>query len=144
MSKKYNLGQKVCVAFLARLKQILLLLLGCAPSSYAQQMIFPSDEWVRSTPESQLVDSVLLDEAVDYLDGVLPSGIGTDTLIIERNGRVIWEGQNISSLYDMASVTKSVTTTVLGLAIDDGSLTLDTLVGDFFPSIAQAVYLFCL
>jgi CubicO group peptidase (beta-lactamase class C family) len=50
---------------------------------------------------------------------------GIDEVIIVRNGYVIYEGNNTSRAHGIASCTKTFTSTVLGLLIEDGRIKLD-------------------
>ncbi|MFC1634802.1 serine hydrolase domain-containing protein, partial [Planctomycetota bacterium] len=61
---------------------------------------------------------------------------GVKELVIIRNGRLIWKGANIDKKHGVWSLTKSFTSTVLGLLIDDGKATLATLAKDYVPSMA--------
>jgi len=60
-------------------------------------------------------------------------------LLVERNGTLVMEeyfnGANADSVYDVRSVTKSVTATLVGIALDKGLLRdLDQTVGEFLDS----------
>ena len=113
------------------------LLALCAPS-YGQQMAFPSGEWQMATPESMLVDSAKLQEAVEFLESRTPAqDAGASKTIIIRNGRMLWQGSQVESKELVYSMTKSFATTVLGLLIDDGVVSLDTLAKDFVPNMAE-------
>ena len=97
--------------------------------------IFPDVQWQEATPASQNVDPDKLEEAVQFLKA--NSGRdGIDELAIVRNGYLIWYGQNIDKVHGVWSVTKSFTSTVLGLLIEDGKCTLDTLAQTYIPSLA--------
>ena len=52
---------------------------------------------------------------------------------------MIWAGPECDRQYQIYSATKSFTSTVLGLLIDDGKVTLDTLAKDLEPALARAV-----
>lgn len=73
----------------------------------------------------------------DFIDDLNRSGIETHSLMFLRNGKVAFErwaepfGPDIP--HTMYSVSKSVTATALGFAIDEGYLTLETRVLDVFP-----------
>jgi CubicO group peptidase (beta-lactamase class C family) len=98
-------------------------------------MVFPGADWQRATPESQGVDPRCLAEAVDYL----AEHCGRDRaeqLIIIRNGRMIFEGPDVDNVHGVWSVTKSFTSTVLGLLVEDGKCTLDTRAKDYLPGMA--------
>jgi CubicO group peptidase (beta-lactamase class C family) len=98
-------------------------------------MAFPGEHWQEAGPESQGVDSTKLNVAVSYLRD--NSGAdGVKELVIIRNGHMIWKGTNIDKMHGVWSLTKSFTSTVLGLLIDDDKATLDTLAKDHIPSMA--------
>ncbi len=122
---------------LCYLRLVCVFMLLCSWAN-ATEMVFPGEEWERATPESQSVASDLLRDAVAFLGTALPNGTGTDALFIERNGRVIWEGSGVDQELSVASMTKSFTTTALGLVIDDGEIRLDTPVGNLLPNFARS------
>ncbi len=97
--------------------------------------VFPGADWEEATPESQGVDSVKLDAAMEYLANVCGSD-GTTQSVVIRNGYMIWKGSDIDFRHRTWSCTKSFTSTVLGLLIDDGKCTLDTLAKDHLPVLA--------
>ncbi len=103
----------------------------------AQQTIFPGEEWVVAAPEDVWIDSVQLQDAVDTLRENSPRlGAGIDELVLIRHGRVIWQGSNVDHVHMTHSVTKSFATTALGLLVDDGRVSLDTLAQDYVPELA--------
>jgi len=98
-------------------------------------MTFPGKDWGKATPESQGIDSVKLNAAILYLKN--NSGRdGVKELVIIRNGYMVWKSTNIDKVHGVWSLTKSFTSTVLGLLIDDGKATLDTLAKEYVPSMA--------
>jgi len=114
-------------------------ILSASPASAASSdMVFPGKDWQEATPESQGVDSAKLAAAVSYLKDKSGSD-GVNELVMIRNGRLIWKGSNIDKKHGVWSLTKSFTSTVLGLLIDDGKTTLDTRAKDYVPTMA-AVY----
>ncbi len=110
----------------------------CAVGHRARaEMIFPGDEWIEDTPQSQGIDATRLDAATEYLK--TNSGAdGVRELVIVRNGRLAWKGDNIDHRHGVWSCTKSFTSTVLGLLIDDQKCTLDTRAAEFVPELAAA------
>ncbi len=56
--------------------------------------------------------------------------------MITRNGRMIWGGPESHNAHHTWSMTKSFASTALGLMIDDGAVTLDTLVRDYVPAMS--------
>ena len=100
------------------------------------KMVFPDQHWQESKPEAQGVDSTKLQAAVSYLKDNSGSD-GVKELVIIRNGCMIWKGSDIDKMHGVWSLTKSFTSTVLGLLIDDGKAALDTLAKDYVPSMAE-------
>jgi CubicO group peptidase (beta-lactamase class C family) len=99
-------------------------------------MVFPDKRWQETKPEAQAVDSTKLQAAVSYLKDNSGSD-GVKELVIIRNGCMIWKGTDIDKMHGVWSLTKSFTSTVLGLLIDDKKATLDTLAKDYVPSLAD-------
>jgi CubicO group peptidase (beta-lactamase class C family) len=103
----------------------------------AGDTVFPGAEWERATPQSQAVDPILLQQAVDHLVARGGTARVVEELVIIRNGYVIWEGPNSDNAdHDLFSMSKSFASTVLGLLIDDGQVTLDTLAQDYVLNMA--------
>ncbi len=86
------------------------------------------------TPESVGVDSNVI---LEYVKEVEKRGFRFDSLMVFRNGKVAsefyWKPYSPEYTHDMYSFSKTVTATAVGLAIDEGLLTLDKKVYDFFP-----------
>lgn len=62
----------------------------------------------------------------------------SDALIVAKDGKIVWEGYSPGCkaeepIYAM-SASKSVVSLAIGLLVADGTLTLDTPVGKFFPN----------
>ena len=100
-----------------------LALLGLPPRAAAQDTYWPTHGWQRSSPEAQGMDSKVLAEAFDY---IRQHQIPIHSLTIVRNGFIVldvyfWPFQN-GQLHDLASVTKSITSTLVGIAIGQHKL----------------------
>ncbi|UCD52975.1 MAG: serine hydrolase [Phycisphaerales bacterium] len=103
----------------------------------AMWTVFPAEQWQQVTPESQGVDAAKLNAALDYLrEHSGPDGVSQ--VVVVRNGYVIWQGPDVDAVHGIWSCTKSFTSTVLGLLIDDGKATLGTRASEHFPTLAQA------
>jgi CubicO group peptidase (beta-lactamase class C family) len=115
-------------------------LLVCMPvwtsGGLGGEMVFPGVEWEEATPESQGFDSTRLAEAVEYLRA--NSGRdGVRELLILSRGRLIHKGDNIDNVHGVWSCTKSFTSTVLGLLVEDGKCSLETRASRFVPELAD-------
>jgi CubicO group peptidase (beta-lactamase class C family) len=118
--------------FLHALHILFLLIVNVAD---AEQMAFPGKEWQQMSPESQDVSSKKLGSAIQYL--AKNSGKdGVKELVVVRNGDIIWKGKEIDKVHGVWSLTKSFTSTVLGLLMDDEKATLDTPAWNYSPGMA--------
>ena len=97
--------------------------------SAADHRAFPAAAWERATPESQGLDSAVLDVAIDFLEN-LPGADGSSELVVVRNGYVIWQGPNVHRRHGVWSITKSFVSALFGLLVDDQKLSLETLAAD--------------
>ena len=91
----------------------------------------------RSTPESQGISSSALLAFVEEADQKLDA---LHSIMIVRHGRVVMEGwwapYAASEPHMMFSLSKSFTSTAVGLAIADGKISVDDTVLSFFPDDA--------
>ncbi|HOW67609.1 MAG TPA: serine hydrolase [Candidatus Paceibacterota bacterium] len=111
---------------------ICLLIAGMLAAAPAR--IFPGATWEEATPESQGVGAKKFEAAIRQLAAAVGSN-GVQELIVIRHGRMIWKGDAIDRRHGVWSATKSFTSTVLGLLIEDGKCTLDTRVADVLPEL---------
>ncbi len=100
-------------------------------------LIWPTNGWTTSTPEYQGMDSVALEEVYTY---VRNSDAKIRSLLVVRHGYLVAEEYFQPSLYDLNdthilfSVTKSVVSSLIGIAIDHGFIdNTSQLLLDFFP-----------
>jgi CubicO group peptidase (beta-lactamase class C family) len=99
-------------------------------------MTFPGQDWQQASPASQGLDAGQLAAAVKTLE----QGLGRDgvkQLLIERNGRIVWQGPDIDTVHGVWSATKSFTSTALGLLVEDRRVTLDTRAAELVPALAD-------
>ncbi|MDH4207479.1 MAG: beta-lactamase family protein [Anaerolineae bacterium] len=104
------------------------------PAQFPTPTYWPTQAWLSSTPEEQGFDSVKLAEGILAMR---EKGIRIHSLLIIRNGSVILDAYfypyDGSNYHDLASVTKSLMTTLIGIAADQGELDLDQPMVSFFP-----------
>jgi CubicO group peptidase (beta-lactamase class C family) len=100
---------------------------------------WPTEGWRSTTPEAQGMDSAKL---ADLLLAVGDSEVDIHSLLIIRDGYVVvdaafypYDGRTV---HNVASVTKSLMTTLIGIAIDQSALNLDDPMVSFFPDRAIA------
>ena len=112
---------------------------GPRPFSVVEKggMVFPGQAWQQVTPDSQGITQGKLSAAMEYLGHGLSEYGGTGAMLIVRNGYEIWAGPDSDKEYQIFSATKSFTSTVLGLLIQDGTVSLSTLAKDLDPALAE-------
>jgi len=106
-----------------------------------------SNDWEFGTPESQGVDSIMLDALHAAL--AEPEAAIIWSIVIVRNGVIIDEFYGIdrrglfeideATPFALMSVTKSFTGALIGIAIDLGYISgVDVKLSEFFPTLAAA------
>jgi CubicO group peptidase (beta-lactamase class C family) len=100
---------------------------------------WPTDGWRSSTPEEQGMDS---DALADLMEDFAEDDGALDSLLVVRNGYVVLDAYihpfEQGRRHELYSVTKSITSTVIGAAIQQGYIesvdqTVVELLGDLVP-----------
>lgn len=94
-----------------------------------------SNEWLRSSPEAQGLDSARLATLVTTLG---KPETGVHRLVVVRHDRLVLDASffpyDVTRPHDVASCTKSLTSTAVGLALASRKLgSLDQSIASFFP-----------
>src|SRR4029079_3192935 len=93
----------------------------------------------RSTPEAQGVSSAAVRSLVEALD---QQSVQMQRFTLVRHGHVIVEGwwtpYSAETPHVLFSLSKSFTSTAVGLAIEEGKLSVDDEVLNIFPDDASA------
>lgn len=105
---------------------------GEAGEAAEAPLVFPGEDWAEATPAQLGIDGDLLDELADEAEAA-----NSDCFLVARNGRVAgewyWRGTDADDAHEVYSVTKSIASTLVGLAVGDGDLDLDEPVADHVP-----------
>ncbi len=138
-----NVTQITKIIFAAVIVLVLILLAplawkftaGLRPAAQVPEPDYwPTDGWRTSTPEEQGLDSEKLAQGLLTLQ---EKGVKIDSLLIVRNGYIVMDAHfapyDGSFPHDLASVTKSVMTTLIAIAAEQGKLDLDATLVSFFP-----------
>lgn len=95
----------------------------------------------RATPESQGVKSVALKKLVANIDA--GEHLDPHALMVLRHGKVIletsWSPYRLDVPMMLYSMSKSVTATAIGIAVDEGYLSLDDKLVDIFKDCAPSI-----
>jgi CubicO group peptidase (beta-lactamase class C family) len=99
----------------------------------------PEPAWPAGAPESAGFDSATLAAAIEAIHAKVPN---THEVVLIRHGRLILDAvfypYDGASPHNLASVTKSVMTTLIAIAAEQGKLGLDQPMLSFFPGRAIA------
>ncbi len=129
---------RVSKAFLRTLTALvaLALLAGLMPAcvtSPTQRAGWPTEEWPIAAPEEQGFDSTRLADAIL----AMRDGLNIHSVLVVRKGKLVLDAYfypyDGASPHDLASVSKSIMTTLIGIAADQGKLKLDQPILSFFP-----------
>ena len=130
---------KMLARFMA-VMMILYLIVGCQKTVIESTKpeppdYWPTEGWRTSTPEEQGVNSERLAEALAFIE---ERDINIHSMLIVRNGYVVLDTYFYPYApdlqHDLASVTKSFTSTLIGIAIDKGHIAgVQQPVLDLFP-----------
>ena len=113
-----------------------LIVIGCAHAMPTpRDDVWPTEAWPTSTPEEQGVSSAALAEGIE---AALADGLPLHSLLVIRHGRVVLDATfhpfAPGLVHDIASCTKSITATLVGIALDRGDIpTLDRTALSYFP-----------
>jgi len=111
--------------------------LSCGCSSGQSDSAASGASWPTAPPETQGFDSAALADVIEQIDA---QGLPIDSVQVARSGVLILDAYFYpypgEQKHDIASVTKSVTSTLIGIAIDQGLLALDQGVLTSFPELA--------
>ena len=99
--------------------------------------VWPIPDWQEAKPETLGVSSDGLDAYISWLSSKA-AGEPYGTIVI-RHGKIVLEhygsGADRSSAWEIGSIRKAVGSSLLGMAIEDKRLSLDTIVYDIWPEI---------
>ncbi|MCX7709068.1 MAG: beta-lactamase family protein [Clostridia bacterium] len=100
-----------------------------------------SNEWAESAPEQQGVDEQVLLKADDHIRAEFPN---IYSFVMIKNGYLVhekyYQEKKREDLVHTFSVTKSVTASLIGIAIREGYITsLDQKLAEFFPEFFSTV-----
>ncbi len=94
-----------------------------SPPAPPHAEIWPTRGWAFSTPETQGIDSNALAQAVEWIRA---KRIPVHSLFVERNGHAVLDAYFFpfedNETHDVASVTKSVTSSLIGIVRGEGAL----------------------
>ena len=122
------------------------LLLGCTSTQEREQTAPAGDEASTSTTEARAADPIdpaAVTRELDFLFGgpepIYPTVM---SVLVSQGGELLIEryyDKEGRDSHDIASVTKSFVSTLVGIAVDDGRLTLDQPLRELLPAYADSM-----
>ena len=104
------------------------------PGASSQTSYWPAGHWRTAQPESQGVDARLLTAAIDQ---VIEQRLGVHSILVIRHGYAVFHADfypySSDTPHDLASVTKSITSALAGIAVGKGLIRMDQPLLPFFP-----------
>lgn len=108
---------------------------GCAKPTTNDQIYYPTtDEWLFASPANQQMDATTLNEIGT---GISDLNFAIDSVVVLRNGYIVYEDYRTlkydeTTVHPIYSVTKSVLGALVGIAINEGAISLQTKVMDYY------------
>jgi len=116
------------------IRRVIFVALSLAFSIAWGQAYWPTQGWRTVAPEEQNFDSAKLAEGLGLMR---QRGLDIHSFMLVRNGYVVLDAYfypyDGKSVHELASVSKSIMTTLIGIAVDQGNLKLDDKMLSFFP-----------
>jgi CubicO group peptidase (beta-lactamase class C family) len=104
---------------------------GSETTAGATDAVYPGDEWARAEAAEMGFDQAKLDEIAARAEAA-----NSSCLVVTRKGEVVgewyWDGEPTTT-HEVFSVTKSVTSTLVGLAQAEGDLDIDDPAAEYIP-----------
>lgn len=106
---------------------------------------WPGGAWPTASPSEQGLDAARLDELVRLIDEG-EAAPDLHSLLIVRDGFLVvekyFDGWGPEQLHTLQSVSKSFTSALIGIAIDQGAIAgVEERILDFFPDVAGVAHL---
>lgn len=103
---------------------------GAGSGVPADDHVFPGDEWESATPEEMGFDPAALESVAAQADE-----FDSSCFVVTRKGRLVgewyWDGADATTPREVFSVTKSIASTLVGIAQSDGSLDIEDSAADY-------------
>ena len=100
-----------------------------------EEVYWPTEAWRVAAPDEQGMDAALLRQMLEAID---EQNLNINSVVVVHNGYIVTEKYyppyEQDTLREIYSVTKSVVSALIGIAIQEGYInSVDDLVLDFFP-----------
>jgi CubicO group peptidase (beta-lactamase class C family) len=109
---------------------------GMSCTEKAEVHYYPENGWRTASPEMVGIDPENLARALEYLESEC-SDDGVKEVVIIKDGYLVYRGENADKRHGVWSVTKSFTSTVLGLLIDEGKCSPDNRAAVYLPALSE-------
>jgi CubicO group peptidase (beta-lactamase class C family) len=104
-------------------------------AAQGDQPVFPRAEWQRVDPAEAGFDPAVLGQIATEAEAS-----GSNCMIVTRHGQIVderyWNGTDAATTQDVFSATKSITSTLVGIAQADGNLDVHDAASTYIPQWA--------
>jgi CubicO group peptidase (beta-lactamase class C family) len=134
------LNSRACGAAFLALLTLLLCACGGGGDDGGSVVVDETNAWSSADPGDLAVDASALERIGEQIPAEFPY---VRSLLVARDGRLVFEryygGAAVDQVFEVYSITKSVTSALVGIALADGKLeSVDQRLVDFFPGYAGA------
>jgi len=107
---------------------------NCRQDNQTHNNVYPGKNWEEKSPENSGIDPMALNSALYYFNEH-SGGLGTDEMLIIRNGYIVWKGPGIDNRHELFSCTKIFTSTILGILEKEGKVKVSDLAVKYIPEL---------
>ncbi|MBP7843636.1 MAG: serine hydrolase [Proteobacteria bacterium] len=97
--------------------------------SNENSVVYPEKNWITESPEKFGISPILFKDALSELSRSFPM----DEAVIAVDGRLIYQGSQAAQSHRIWSATKTFTSTVAGILIDDKKINIDQKASELLP-----------
>src|SRR6266511_2499266 len=123
-----TMGRHVGLTALGTGVLVAMVSVGCTPGSDT----YPGADWARVDPTTAGFDPAVLDDIAAEAQAN-----ASDCLMVIRHGELVadwyWNGKTPTTTQEIFSTTKSITSTLVGIAQADGDLDIHDRASDYIP-----------
>lgn len=113
------------------------LLLSCSsPVKEESHVVYPTDTWDTAEPSDFDINERLMLDALTYLESKSFED-GIEEVLIIKDGVVIYQGDSVKRSHNIWSCSKSFTSSIVGILVDRGIITLDDKVADYDKDLKE-------
>lgn len=108
---------------------------SCNPDKKTQ-ITYPSPNWEKQSPQLLGIDAEKMQKALIYLEKYCGED-GIEEVVIVKDGFLAFQGDSVNKQHGIWSCTKSFTSTIFGLLIEEGKCSLEDKASLYEPLLTE-------